>query len=44
MEDLTKALEIKQILSTVYYSQMVGQTERINQGAKVFLKYYINYQ
>ena len=44
MEDLTKALGTKQILFTVYYSQIDGQTERINQEVKVFLRYYINYQ
>ena len=44
MEDLTKALGIKRVLSTVYYSQMDGQIEQINQEAEVFLQHYVNYQ
>jgi len=44
MEDLSKALEIRRILSTVYYLQIDGQIERINQEFKVFLQYYVNYQ
>ena len=30
MEELTKALGIKKMLSTVYHPQIDGQTERIN--------------
>ena len=44
MEKLCKALEIKKAMLTVYYSQIDGQTERINQEVKVFLRYYINYK
>ncbi len=39
MEDLNKALETKQILSTAYYSQTDSQTERINQEIEVFLQH-----
>jgi len=31
-------------MSTAYYSQTDGQTERINQEIKVFLRHYINYR
>ena len=44
MKDLSKALETKQILSTVYYPYTDSQIERINQEVKAFLKYYVNYQ
>ena len=37
IEDLTKALETKITLSTVYHSQTDGQTEWINQEVKAFL-------
>ena len=37
IEDLEKALGTKQTLSTVYYSQIDGQTERINQEVEAFL-------
>jgi len=37
MENLNKALEIKQVLSTAYHSQIDGQIERINQKVKAFL-------
>jgi len=37
MENLNKALEIKQVLSTVYHSQIDSQTKRINQKVKAFL-------
>jgi len=36
IEDLTKVLRTKRILSIVYHSQIDGQTERINQEVKVF--------
>ena len=36
MENFNKALGIKQVLSTAYYSQIDGQTERINQKSKHF--------
>ena len=44
MEELTKALRTKIILSTVYHPQSDGQTKRINQGIGTFLWHYINYQ
>ena len=44
MEDLSKALKTRRILSTVYYLQIDGQIERINQEVKAFLQYYVNYQ
>ena len=44
MEELTKALGTKRMLSIVYYPQTNEQTERINQEIGTFLKYYINYQ
>jgi len=37
MEDLTKVLKTKMILSMVYHPQINSQTERINQEIKVFL-------
>jgi len=37
MENLNKALGIKQVLSTVYHSQIDSQTKRINQKVKAFL-------
>ena len=37
MEDLTKVLETKQILSMAYHFQTDSQMERINQEVKVFL-------
>ena len=44
MGELCKALEIKRAMSIAYYPQTDGQTERINQEVKVFLKHYINYR
>ena len=44
IEKLCKALGIKRVMSTAYYSQTNGQMERINQEVEVFLKYYINYK
>jgi len=44
MGELCKALEIKKAISTAYHPQTDGQTERINQEVKVFLRYYINYR
>jgi len=37
MEELTKVLGITRQLSTVYYTQTDGQTERINQEVGTFL-------
>jgi len=44
MEDLTRILETKRKLSTVYHPQTDGQTERINQEIGMFLRHYVNYQ
>jgi len=44
MGELCKALEIKRAMSIAYHPQTDGQTERINQEVKVFLKHYINYR
>jgi len=44
MEELCKALGIRRAMSTAYYSQTDGQTKRINQEVKVFLRHYINYR
>jgi len=44
MKELCKVLGIKRAMSTAYYLQTDGQTERINQEAKVFLRHYINYR
>jgi len=44
MEDLIKALEIKQMLSTAYHPQMDEQMKQINQEISTFLRHYVNYQ
>ena len=44
MEELTKALKMKRMLSIVYHPQSDRQTERINQEIEMFLQHYINYQ
>ena len=44
MEDLSKVLGMKKTLSIACYPQTVSQIKRINQEAKVFLQYYIDYQ
>jgi len=44
MGELYKALGIKRAMSIAYHPQTNGQTERINQEVKVFLKHYINYR
>jgi len=44
MEEFTKALGTKRQLSTAYYPQTDGQTERINQEIGTFLRHYVNYQ
>jgi len=44
MGELCKALGIKRAMSIAYHPQTNGQTERINQEVKVFLKHYINYR
>ena len=44
MEEFTKALGTKRQLSTAYYLQTDGQTERINQEIRTFLQHYVNYQ
>ena len=43
MKQLTKALGTTRQLSTVYYSQIDGQTEQINQEIGTFLQHYVNY-
>jgi len=43
MEDLMKALETKQMLSTVYHPQTDEQIEQINQEIGTFLRHYVNY-
>ena len=44
MEDFTKVLGTKRKLSTAYYPQTDGQTERINQEIGTFLRHYVNYK
>ena len=44
MEELTKALWMKRILSIAYHLQSDRQTKRINHKIGMFLQYYINYQ
>ena len=44
IEDLSKTLGMKQMLSTTYYPQTDSQTERINQEVEAFLQHYVNYQ
>jgi len=44
MEEFMKVLGTTRQLSTAYYPQMDGQTERINQEIGTFLWYYVNYQ
>ena len=44
MEEFTKALRITRQLSTAYYPQIDGQTERMNQEVGTFLQHYINSQ
>ena len=39
-----RVLGTKRQLSTAYYPQTNGQTERINQEIGTFLRYYVNYQ
>jgi len=40
---LSKALGIKQSMSTAYHPQTDGQTERVNQVVETYLRMYINY-
>ena len=44
IEELTKALGTKRMLSTAYHLQTDSQTERINQEIGTFLWHYVNYQ
>ena len=44
MKEFKKALGTKRQLSTAYYPQTDGQTERINQEIRMFLWHYVNYQ
>jgi len=44
MKELCSRLGIKQNLSTVYYPQTDGQTERVNQEVEQYLHLYVSYQ
>jgi len=44
IEELTKALGTKRMLSMAYHSQSDEQTKRINQEIGMFLQHYVNYQ
>ena len=44
MGELIKVLGTMRQLSTAYYPQTDGQTERINQEIGTFLRHYVNYQ
>ena len=44
IEELTKALRTKRMLSMVYHPQSDRQTKRINQEIGTFLQHYVNYQ
>ena len=43
-KSLIQQIEIKHKLSTVYHSQTDGQTERMNQTLKQYLRHYVNYR
>jgi len=43
MKELNKLLEINTKLSTAFYSQTDGQTERINQELKQYLRMFIDH-
>ena len=43
IEDLSKVLGMKRTLYMACHPQTDSQIERINQEAKVFLQYYIDY-
>ena len=44
MKDFMKALGIRRMLLTTYYSQTDRQMEQINQEIGTFLRNYVNYQ
>jgi len=44
MEEFTKVLGTKRQLLMAYHPQTDGQTERINQEIRTFLRHYVNYQ
>jgi len=44
MRELNKILEIKSKLSTVFYPQTDGQTERVNQELEQYLRMFIDYK
>jgi len=44
MEEFTRALGMTRQLSKAYHPQINGQTERINQEIRTFLRHYVNYQ
>ena len=43
-QTLIAKLGTRQKISTIFYPQMDGQTERLNQTMEVYLRYYVNYQ
>jgi len=44
MKELNNLLEIQMKLSTAYYPQTDGQTERINQELEQYLRVFIDYR
>ena len=44
MKELNEMLGIETKLSTAYYPQTDGQTERINQDLEQYLRMYVNYR
>jgi len=44
MKELNNLLGIQTKLSTVYHPQIDGQTERINQELKQYLRVFIDYR
>ena len=43
IKEFTKVMETTRQLLTVYHPQTDGQTERINQEVRTFLRHYVNY-
>ncbi len=43
-KNLLKGIGSEQALSTVYYPQTDGQTERVNQEVEEFIRMFCNYQ
>jgi len=44
IKELNRMLGIKTRLSTLYYPQIDGQTERMNQELEQYLKFFIDYR